>query len=475
MNLDKIIRFSVGPIGAALLSLIALPLITWFFVAEDVGRISMLHVSISFCVLLFGLGLDQSYVREYHESDNKKQLFKTSVLPGLFLLIVSLFVVVVLPFSVTKFLFGIESQSFELIVIVCFLSAYISRFLSLILRMQERGLAFSMSQLLPKVVLLLILVTYTFFISEFQFIHLLMAHMISIASITLVLSWNARGEWVSALFEKIDYDKLNLMLHFGMPLILGGLAFWALTVMDKLFIRNMSTFTELALYSVAVSFAAVAIIFQTIFTTLWAPTVYKWTAEGANSEKIDKVTEYVLIAVVVIFSSAGLFSWLVTYLLPEEYAEVQYILVACMAYPLFYTLSEATVVGLGISKKSGYSMLASLIAFFVNAIGNYLLVPYFGAKGAAISTAISFWLFLVLRTEFSSRIWRPLPRARLYIGTFICLLNSIGFCLLGDKYPYYFFFSWLAIFVTVTILYRREMSNIYIYVKNKENFKVYSV
>ncbi|WP_372871868.1 oligosaccharide flippase family protein [Paenalcaligenes niemegkensis] len=67
MTPKKIAAFAIGPIGGALLSLITLPVITWFFTQEDVGRIAMFQVAISFSVLLFSLGLDQSYVREFHE------------------------------------------------------------------------------------------------------------------------------------------------------------------------------------------------------------------------------------------------------------------------------------------------------------------------------------------------------------------------------------------------------------------------
>lgn len=465
MNFKKIVEFSVGPIGAALLSFVTLPLITWFFVPEDIGRISMLQVVIGFCVLLFSLGLDQAYVREYHESSNTAELFKTSILPGVAALIFSLSIVLVLPVSISKLIFGIDDKLIELVIIISLISAFVSRFLSLILRMQERGIAFSMSQLLPKLVFLVVVSGYIVLLNEFTFIHLLVAHLISITSITIVFIWNTRTTLQLALYQKIDFSKLQEMLRFGMPLIMGGVAFWGLTTMDKLFLRSMSTFQELALYSVAVSFATGAIIFQSVFSTIWAPTVYKWAVEGVNLAKVDKVTDYVLFFILIIFSLAGLLSWLVTYLLPSEYVEVQYLLVCCMAYPLFYTLSEVTVIGLGIKKKSSYSMLASLLAFLINISANYFLVPIWGAKGAAVSTAASFWFFLVFRTELSSMVWRPLPRILLYFSTAICLMNTIGFTLYGDLYPSVFVVTWLIIIVGSIFLYHRVIRDLFTYIK----------
>ncbi|WP_339461953.1 lipopolysaccharide biosynthesis protein [Pseudomonas sp. EA_105y_Pfl2_R69] len=451
MNARKLVAFAIGPVGGAALGFITLPIITWFYSAEDIGRIAMFQVVSSFCILLFSLGLDQVYVREYHESEHKPALLKTALLPGLLSLVVGLALCFVVPGFISQALFSVDSVLISILVALCFLAAFVSRFLSLILRMQERGLAFSMSQVLPKVLFLSVIGVYVLFSFGFDLFHLVIAHALSITAVTLIYVWNTRQEWLVALKQRVDTEKLKAMLRFGAPLIMGGIAFWGLTAMDKIFLRTFSSFEELGVYSVASSFAAAAIVFQSIFSIIWAPTVYKWAAEGINTEKIDQVTEYVLVAVVILFSLAGLFSWAVTYLLPASYAKVQYILVTCMAYPLFYTLSETTVVGLGITRKSSYAMAASIIAVLVNLVGNYLLVPLYGAAGAAVSTAIAFWVFFICRTEFSCRVWRPIPRLKLYSMTLACLILSVLFTLKGVDRYFEFACAWFVFLVVIIV------------------------
>lgn len=451
MNVKKVASFAVGPIGGAALGFITLPIITWFYSAEDIGRIAMLQVVSSFCVLLFSLGLDQAYVRDYHESVHKPALLKAALLPGLLLLVMGLAFCFVVPGFISQALFSVDSPLISVLVALCWLAAFVSRFLSLILRMQERGLAFSMSQVLPKLLFLSVIGIYILFSFGFDLLHLVIAQALSVTAVTLVYGWNTRLEWFVALSQKVDTEKLKAMLRFGGPLIMGGAAFWGLTAMDKVFLRSLSTFEELGIYSVASSFAGAAVVFQSVFSTIWAPTVYKWAAEGINTEKIDHVTEYVLVAVVILFSLAGLFSWIITYLLPPSYASVQYILVACMAYPLFYTLSEATGVGLGIARKSTYAMMASIFAVVVNLVGNYFLIPIYGASGAAISTAVAFWVFFFCRTELSCRVWRPMPRLKIYTTTLICLAITVLFTLKGEKYYWEFIFLWTALLLSLVI------------------------
>lgn len=432
MNKRKILGYAIGPIGAAVLGFITLPLITWFYSVEDVGRISMLQVVASFSILLFCLGLDQAYVREYHESESKPKLLKLSLLPGLLLIITTYGLIsIVNPTFISKYLYAVPSEYLGLISVFCFVLAFISRFLSLILRMEERAVAYSMSQLLPKILFLLFIITTVWFGFKKDAYNLITAHVFSIAAVFLVFAWNTRKEWLASFKYRFEWAELKPLLIFGIPLVIGGLASWGLNVMDKLFLRSMSTFAELGVYSVTVSIAGVATIFAGIFNIIWSPMVFKWVKEGADLKKIDEISEHLLAAIYFITVLSGLFSWLLPYFLPEEYAAIQQLITLCLLAPLFYTLSETTAIGIAISRKTGFSMLASIGAMLVNAIGNYYLVPQMGALGAATSTAFSFWIFYILRTELSRRVWRKIPSAKAYAVVTLLLsvviVNSILF------------------------------------------------
>lgn len=459
MNLRKILDFSVGPIGGAILGLVTLPIIAWFFSAEDIGRIAMLQVSSSLGILLFSLGLDQAYVREYHESNNKPALIKAAVLPGLLLISASLLIALIFPTLISNVIFSLDSFVLSVLIAVYLVSAFISRYLSLMLRMQERGLAFSMSQILPKVLLLLVIGGYILGSFENDVHNLLVAHVLSILVVALICAFNVRKELWHSLVSRMDLQQLHSMIRFGAPLIVGGLAFWGMTAMDRIFLRSLSSFQELGIYSVAASFAAVGLVFQSIFSTVWAPVVYRWTAEGEGNavESVDKITDLVVIAVSVVFCVSGIFSWVVDFFLPESYSDVKFILMSCMAYPLFYTVSEAASVGLGISRKSVFAMLAGLIACLVNFVANYFLVPKYGAAGAAISSAIAFWVLLFCKVEFACFVWRRIPRLRLYSTTLICLVMVVSFTLRGGDYHFEFVIAWFILLCIFVLLFRSQI------------------
>ena len=424
MDAKKVLAFSIGPIGGAVLGLITLPIIAWYFSPEDIGRLTMLTVTISFSLLLFSLGLDQAYVREFHEVKDKPSLLKGVFLPGFILLTFSLVLLLLIPISISKILFDIESSLLSTLIICGILLSFISRFLSLILRMQERGLAFSMSQLLPKLFFLLLILSFLLFNVPSEFENLLIANILSLFAVFIIFVWNTRAEWMSAMKSLIDKSKQKQMINYALPLIGSGLAFWGLTAIDKFFLRSLSSLSELGIYSVAVTFAGVALVFQSIFSTIWVPTVYKWIAEKVDLKKIKNIMDLVALAIILIWSVAGIFSWAVAYILPADYENVQHILLLAIAYPLLYSLAESTGVGIGIERKTMFALLATVVALVVNVICNWFLIPIYGAAGAAMGSAVAFSIFFIIRTEASSRLWISFERHRMYI--FIIMLLTLS-------------------------------------------------
>lgn len=451
MNLRKVLAFSVGPLGSAILGLITLPIVAWLFSPEDIGRLTMLNVTVSFTLLLFSLGLDQAYVREFHEVQDKPSLLKAVFIPGFMTLLLAIICLFLSPWSLSLLLFDIDSQFLTGFLYGAIFLSFGSRFLSLILRMQERGLAFSMSQLIPKLLFLLIIISYALFDLDANFKDLIAANFVAIFTVFLVFVWNTRKDWMPALSASIDKGKQFQMIHYSIPLIGSGIAFWGLTTMDKFFLRSLSSFEELGVYSIAVSFAGAALVFQVIFSTVWSPVVYKWASEGVETKKIIDVMDYVALAVFSIWSLSGMFSWLVTYILPSEYYKVQHILLAGMAYPLLYTLSESTGIGIGIQRKTIFSFGAAITALLINGVSNWFLIPSYGAAGAAIGSAIAFFVFFVVRTEASARFWVSFHRYKIYFFTTIYMLLSVLINISSFEFFYVSFFYFVSlIFVVIS-------------------------
>lgn len=465
LNLKKILQFSIGPIGAAVLSLMTLPFVAWFFTVEDVGRLTMLQVVLGLTVSLFSLAMHQAYVREYHEFDDKPTLFKHAVLPGV--IVLSLFLVLLLfsPWSISMLLFDIDSYFLSLLLIVGVYCSYFINFFAHVVRMEERGLVFSATQILPKL-FLLIFIGFIFLLNlnaEFQ--TLMLMNVLAVTSSVSIFAWWTRTTWLSAIIKPFNRELMQRMLAFSLPLVAGGIAYWGLTTMDRFFLRSYSGFEELGVYALAVALAGAVSVLSVIFSNLWHPTLYKWVKNGIDKAKVLNVIECMLLAVCLIWSLAGIFSFVLVYFLPPEYSAIEYLIVACIAMPLFIMLSETTGVGIGITRRSSFSMLASICAFVVNAILNYILIPDLGASGAAIATLLAFFIYFVVKTEATAKLWWSFPRAKVYLVTIFYISLTVLMVLNEARFGY-LLLAWLLLLLLVFLSYLKRVKMIIFEIKN---------
>ncbi|MBF0803990.1 MULTISPECIES: lipopolysaccharide biosynthesis protein [unclassified Neisseria] len=459
MNARTLLGYALGPLGGAAVGIVSLPLISWYYPAEDIGRTVLLQTVASLMLTLAGLGLDQSYVREYHAAADKAALLKAILsLP----LLITLTVCGGLAWQRTawpsEIILAISDGTLGLLCLMFLAGTVFSRYLLLILRMQDKAFAFSLGQLSPKVLILVLVLVYVAAGLPTGTFTLILAYVLAQAVTIVVLLWQTRRELKAAAAAPFSTQQLKESLRYGVPLALGGLAYWGFTSIDRFLLKELAGLSELGIYSMAVSFGAAALIVQNIFSVIWAPMVFRWVNENTHLDKIGGIAATMADLVAALICIVGIFSPLVTWVLPEKYAPVQFILLSSMLFPLLYTLTEVTGIGINVSRKTWLVTVFSLTALLVNAALLYVLAPALGAKGAAISTAVAFWVFSVLKSEASARLWLPLPRAGIYGTVSACLAVCLAYTYSGNSSNYYIFaLLWLA---ALTALYRKHRAAI---------------
>jgi len=269
---------------------------------------------------------------------------------------------------------------------------------------------------------------------------------------------------IHTLKASINMTLMREMFKFSFPLAVGAIFYWALVNTDRFLLSLLTNLEELGIYAMATSLASGLTIFSMIFSNIWHPILYKWVAEGIQEDRVFKVFEYVFLLVVFIWSMVGMLSWCLLFLLPVEYESVEYLFIACVGMPLFYLLSETSVVGINIKRKTLYSMSAAAISFIVNVILNYFLIPIYGASGAAVSSLISFFIFFVVRTEASSYVWKKFPRAKIYLIFLIYLFLTV-FIIINQITHKYLPFIWTTLLVISFSVYSNRLLELIRFIK----------
>lgn len=453
------IIIAAGPILAALLSLVTLPLVAWFYSAEDVGRFSILQVALGLGLTIFSLQMHQSYVREYYTLSNKEPLLILSLMPGFSIVIVCTLVLLTLDFSLSELIFDVNSKVVSVSLLISLYSILLINGYVHVVRMQGSAIAFSVMQIFPKFFLLLFIFSSTYFSIGKDFEGLSIINALTYFLSCVFFTWIIRGEIKKELLFCFNFDLMKKMMGFSLPLLIGGMAYWGLSASDRFFIKELAGFNELAVYSIAVSIASSVFVVSTVFSTIWHPIVYKWIDEGLNVKKTQPVVESVYLLVALIWSFFGLTAWALKYFLPKEYHSVEHLILGCIAAPLFYMLSETTGFGISVTRRTSYSMLASISALVISIISNYILIPILGATGSAFSSMISFFVFFVVKTESSVYLLFSFPRFKIYS----MLLSYIGlttFILLTETNAVVVYILWFSLAILSLLIFHQRVQDL---------------
>jgi len=222
VNLRKILQFTIGPICAAGIAFLTLPVLAWMFSPEDIGRITLLQVAVSFSFVFGGMALEQAYAREFYEHSDRAALLKITFMPSFLFSFIVVSMLLLVGVDVSGLLFGVHDFTFLVLVYVCVLANFIVAYSSLILRMSERALAYSLINLSAKGLFLFsVLMVYVLGFSK-NFHTLIWLHSLSVVVAMLAAVWLARKEWLAALYANFSYQQLFRYIRFSLPLVFGG-------------------------------------------------------------------------------------------------------------------------------------------------------------------------------------------------------------------------------------------------------------
>lgn len=466
MKFKNAVSFILGPAVTGLLGLVTVPYLTWQLTPTDLGQYSFFLATLSFCIAFFPLGLDQAFVREYYDVSNKNELLTTTILPSMLVFIVS-YIIITAFFSVSKIIIGNAVANVELVFFASVVAGIAVRFLFLPIRMQGNGALYSLGQIIPRSVLIFYLVIVSTNEHSLTTVGLIyvwtIGLFIQLFILTIINTFSAKKFTLTF----VNIDLFQKSLRYSVPLMLSSIAFWGLTLTDRVLLRTFSSFDQLGIYSVIINFASIAVMFQTVFTTIWSPLVFKWHSEGTAEQNVAYISSFALpIFLFGIFLSILIAPFLNIFL-GDGYDQIAIILPLCVVPAFMYTMSEISACKLQIEKRSGLILTSVLIGLSANMFLGYFLVNYLGISGAAISTAVSFWAMYVVKIRNVVRIGGTNHMKNFSLMSFMIIFLLSIYSVVGkDQFAIVGLISLLLIFVTV-FYFRLSFLALYKYVRGQ--------
>lgn len=441
---NRFVSFSFGPLISAIISFIIVPITTYLVTPQEFGKAAMYIVAYTLCSLIIFLGLDQSFLREYHSSNSKYKLFSSAVFLPLFFAVILSTLFLAFYKQLSFFLFNEINLKVVTYLSLSLILAIINRFSLLIYRIQEKAKLYSTYIILNKLLEGILIVIIIYFQQEKTFIGIIQSTFISLLIVTTIQFINTYKYWIKIL----DIDKILLkkLISFGLPLVPATILVWIFSTVDRLALKSWSTYTELGIYTSAFKIVAILSIFQQAFATFWIPTAYRWFEKGVPNERFEKVGNLLILYMGFIFILVIAFKDLIIVILGDSYTTAAICVPFLLFSPLMYTLSECTSLGISFKRKTKYNILISASVAIINVFGNILLVPKFGALGASMSTGLSYISFFWLRTIISRRIWYKFKIKLYAINTVLFIIVSIT-TLFSNNLLIYIFYMFLLTFI----------------------------
>lgn len=423
--IKKFLSFSIGGYVNALIGLLTVPIITRILSPEQYGIASLISIIVEMLVVFCSLALDQSFVRFFYEVEEEERgkLLQDCLYYPVFITIFSSLIIFIFRNQISMFILGKKEKVIWIIIVFSIVALIIKSFAFLVVRMQQKGGLYSFFYILIKVVeFSFILLFFKIYGNDYKVI--VLATLFSTLITSLLMIVVERKIWKLGGKRKIEKKEL---LNFSAPLVLTLALTWVFGSSDKITIKIFSNLKELGLYSGAFRIVSVISVIQTGFTSFWTPFIYERYSKNPDDLVFyKKANDYLSLIFFLIGFSILATRNIIIILLGEKYYNSLFIVPMLIFVPIMYLISETTMMGIGFKKKSKYFLYISIIVAIFNIIGNILLVPKYGAKGAAISTGISYIIFFSLRTYFSLKLINfGFNLKRIYMVTILLLCYAL--------------------------------------------------
>jgi O-antigen/teichoic acid export membrane protein len=229
--------------------------------------------------------------------------------------------------------------------------------------------------------------------------------------------WLARDAYRAVL----DVPLLKRMLAFSLPMVPGVLSFYVMQYVDRYVLNVMRGLAEVGIYGMGARIASLVNLFLMGFQGAWWPHVMKDFREPDAPVRFRKVAEVYLLVTMAIMVLLSLFGHEALLLLTTpEFAEGYVVVPLLVLGAVMASIASYFSYGIQISGMNHYRMWLNLGALGVTVLLNVVLVPRFGAVGAAAANALCFVALAAASMAISQRLYHvPYDWPRMLAGVAI--------------------------------------------------------
>lgn len=266
--------------------------------------------------------------------------------------------------------------------------------------MKQQALLFSFAQILNGLIYfgLLVLISYIYQFKSYLLMIYSQVTMLLLVSIFTGLL-NIKDLIKFKYKEVFNTKELKMLLMYSWPFLFSFTITWGMQYIDRIFLIQLSSFTELGIYSASFILIAPLLLFQNAFAILWVPIgmnlIINHSSDGRliYSVVFKNITSVMFICIAAVYC----FRDFIPLFLGDSFSQSSGIFTWLLFIPLFTICDQLLNAGIFVSKKTYWSIVASICGFITNILLCLLLIPTFGAEGAAIALVIGNFIYILIK------------------------------------------------------------------------------
>ena len=444
------------------LPFITLPIITKMLPdTSSYGIADMFNLIISFGSAVAILGMYDAIFREFFEDKENTKYQKEVTSTGLNIVLVSSIVIMILILLFNKqlSLYLFDDIKYKKLIMLSGIGILISSLNSIIIaptRMRnQRKIFFITGVSFPLIGFFI-----TYFCIKIGYTYEALIYgtvLMNLISLMVFLLLNYKDFSLKIFNKKVAKELFKI----GIPLVPTFLIYWVFHSMDRIMINKMIGSGELGTYSVGSKVSLISQLIYSAFAGGWGYFSFSTMKDEKQVKLISNIFEYLgIISFIAFIISKPFISPVFNFFFTGDYIRGQevfsYLFLSPLILMLFQTIGSQVI----IIKKSYLSTLILSVGAVINIILNYYLIKYFGIRGAAFSTLMSYIVSVSLMGYICLKKQLLIVNKRFYIISLLLFLNiSINFFFQNLIYVYGVIYT--IILVLIIKFYHKDLTKLY--------------
>jgi len=424
--------YGFGHILSRLATFLLLPLYTNHFTPSEYGIIALFYTIVPLLNIIVRYGMGAAFLKNYVISNDKDRVavFTNVLLSLMFTGIPFLIITYLFKDNLSQIFFGVTESNYIIIMSLIIFFDSLSCIPMLGYRAENKPNIFIMFSLLNAIINM-----------TFNFIFVLLLKM----SIEGVFLGNLVASVVLFVFVlpfiigRFDLKYLSraqwrVIVAFAVPFLPAGLFAMLMEVADRYILKILTNLETVGIYSAGYKVGVLMLLIANAFNMGWQPYFLGKKADFYDGNLYPRI-------ITIVLSILGFF-WLsllffvddlisikvfgISFFGPDFLKSLDIIPIVALSY-FFYGFYLLQTPGMFLQDLPKYAAWTRLIGATTNIILCFLLIPRYGAMGAAYSTCISFMVMSV--SMYFINITLIPVRLELKKIMFIILFMALGFFL----------------------------------------------